>query len=69
MAQNKTCDICGKEFAQKSNRDGDVNDFHSTNVAEFDIDESNSPEFEELPTMTATIVSHHEVINLSSEAM
>ena len=68
VAQNKICDICGKEFAQKSNRDRHVNDFHSTNVAEFDIDESGIPEFEELPTMTATIFSHHEVINLSSEA-
>ena len=68
VAQNKICDICGKEFAQKSNRDRHVTDFHSTNVAKFDIDESDIPEFEELPTMTATIFSHHEVINLSSEA-
>ena len=82
-AQDKTCNICGKELARKSNRDWHFKQFHSTNEAESDIEEPEIPEIEEpvneespftnkaelaVPTMAATFSDHHEVVNLTSEA-
>ena len=60
---NKICQVCGKEFAKKSNRDRDFNLFHVENNS-IEIDDADKSDLDnELPTMVPVMPDDQNIDN------